>query len=278
MARLQQERRRKYRHYLKMRRMRRRMLKKLHLSGNRKYKKSLLSARKQLHRTRQMYKVIRSQIMHKIYEIRQAKDINTKNRLVGELQALIAQAKALRRTMMRKAMGQYRNMKRLAYGRKVKAEIKKMLEEKRQLRKQRNIENAYLSANNKINVLKHDFMYKPKAFVKACKKAVKYSCLKFKVNKKDCKFVLAKVQKRVNKLTKVIQKKKAQRDAFLRKNLKQRINQRLVQKTVKGVAKKFEKNYKVMNKYRNILDLTCKMDRRSCNFFRRSFGEKVPMF
>jgi len=269
--------RRRYQRYLRLRNQRRRMMKKLHMRRMKRYRKSLLKASRQMKRTRQMYKTVEKQILRKIHQVRNAKGLKEKNHLIAQLKTLINQNKAIRTTMIKKAMGQYDNLKKATYEKKVKEEVKKLLEEKAKMKTAKKIEDSYLSSNNKINVLKRDYKYKPKSFVRACKRAVRLSCLKFDLNKKECKKVYSMVKKRVERLRKVIQKNKEKRDALIKKNLRARYNQMLIQKTIKKTASKFEKNYNSMNKHRNILDVTCKMDPKSCNFFRRSFGDKVPM-
>jgi len=269
--------RRRYKKYLKMKKQRRRMMKKLRMRKSGYYRKQLMKAAKQMKRTRQMFKTVEKQIMRKIYEIRNSKKEDVKRKHIAELKTLIEQNKAIRATIMRKAMGQYEHLKKSKYEKKVKEEVNKMLEEKNKMMIEKRIEQSYLSANNKINVLKRDYKYKPNKFMKACKRAVKLSCIKNKLDKKDCKKVFEMIKKRVHRIKKEIERNKERRDSIIKKGIRDRFNKMLVQKTIKKTASKFDKNYNQMNKYRNILDVTCKMDPKSCNFFRRSFGDKVPM-
>lgn len=278
LARLRRLHRNRYLRRMRMRKARRAMAKKFKVRRLSNLKKRLLAANKLIANKHHMYKLLRRRIMEKIYEIRQNKDAKKTPILLKQLKQLINQSREIRRSLVKKAVKQNRSMKKMAEAKKMKKVMKKMLKEKKRIAIEKKFIRALNEADAKINALKHVHKFNAKKFQRASAKAIKSVCRHMKLSKAHCRKVAAELRGKVKHESKKISRRFAKKQETLRRNMHQKIQQHLVKRAVKKMAVKFERNYNVMDKHRAILDVTCRMDPANCHFFRRSFGDKVPMF
>lgn len=277
LARLRRLHRQRYLRMMRARRARRLLMRKLHMKRGKQIKRRLFAAQKRIMNDRQMFKILRDKIINLIYQIRHTRDQNRKNRLIVKLRALIKRSKALRKKIVGGAVKQGANMKKIKQQKKAKAMVKAMIKRQAKILLRKKMMKAYKAANAKINVLKRRIRFNAKRFQRASARAIKRVCRRFRLGRVHCRHLAKQLHQKVKHISKHIVKRYKKKQAMLRANIKRRITQKLVKKTVKGMAKKFERNYCAMGKYRQILDVTCKMDPASCNFFRRSFGDMVPI-
>ncbi|GAB1228251.1 hypothetical protein ENUP19_0388G0003 [Entamoeba nuttalli] len=278
MQRLREMHRRRFARKQRARALRRAMMKRLHVKTKSSYKKRIIAAEKRIANQKQMFKILKNKIIQLIYKLRQTKDAKQKVQLTAELKTVIDKSKEIRKAIVSRAVKQNIILRKLDNAKKVKAAIKKIYKEKVAIANEKRVIKAMNIIDSKINVLKHDHKYNAKKFQRAVAKEIKRTCKHLRITKKVCKKIANKMRSKVKYESKKIVKRYNKKQANLKKNLEKRIEGKMVKQTVKGMAKKFERNYHVMDKYRRVLDVTCRMDPKSCNFFRRSFGDMVPMF
>jgi len=277
LARLRRLHRRRWLRMMRARRLRRRMMRRFHVRKATFAKRRLMRAQRRVLRLRQKFNILKRKIIDLIYQIRHTPDQNSRNSLLIQLRALIRQSKGIRKTIVKSAVGQTVNMKKLSRARRARALIKAAVKRQAKILARRKLFKAVRVARRKINLLKRRIRFNHKRFRRVSARIIKRVCRRFRLSRSHCHKVAKKLHHKIKRIARFIAKRYRKRQARIRAMMRKRMANRLVKKTVKGVAKKFERNYHTMGKYRDILNLTCKMDPANCNFFRRSFGDMVPI-
>jgi len=277
LARIRRYHRRRWLRMMRQRRLRRLMMRRLHLRRARQMRLRILRAQRRIKNIRRRFNVLKSRIINLVYQIRHTRNSRTRATLIAQLRALIKQSKILRKRIVRSAVRANVNVRKYTSNARAKAMVKELIKRKARILLKKKIMRAVRVAGRKIHMLKYRIKYNHRKFRRASYRTIRRVCRRFRLGRVHCHKVVRRLHHKIRHISKIILKRYRRRQNRIRANIKKRINAKLVKKTVKGVAKKFERNFNTMGKYRQILDVTCRMDPASCNFFRRSFGDMVPI-
>ncbi|ELP86343.1 hypothetical protein EIN_296530 [Entamoeba invadens IP1] len=277
MSRMKESNGHRYRDYLRLKRAKRTLQKQLHIRSVAAIQAKVLRASSRMDTNRRIFKGLKKQIVMKIELIQKEQDPKKKQELTTELKALVEQSKRIRKMIVKTAVREGKHFTQLIAAKKAHKMVKRILKAKRRVGLEKKVLKALNIADMKIGRIAEKNKYNAKRFQKQTARMIKRICKRMRLGKKTCKKLAMKLHGKVKHISKKIMRRYNKKQDQLKKNLEKRIEGKMVRKTVKGMAKKFEHNYQAIAKYRDVLDVTCKMDPKSCDFFRRSMGDMVPM-